>query len=358
MRLLATSMFAVGALAVAGLITNPGVADACAGLIGSNGAVNLGRTTTLAGYHNGEEHYVTAFEFQGGGGEFGTLIPLPAVPTKVERGGDWTLQRLQLETQQNEFAELREAPLAAAFDGAQVLQEVRIDALDLTVLKGGGPDVAVWAEEHGFRLSPDAPEVLDFYARRSPIFLAAVFDGDAAAARGQALGDGTPVHITMPTDNPWVPLRILGLGKQAEDFIQADVFLLTDERPALLPAPNDGLFFTYDQKANDLLLDDLRSDAGMGWVPESAWLTKLEVNSSATDLKYDLAIDTTGARSPSRVAAGLELPDAPDLSTFLAPEDDSSTAFIGWVVVGGLVAVVLAFAVAGRRAAHNASRKD
>ena len=35
--------------------------------------------------------------------------------------------------------------------------------------------------ERGFRLPPDAPEVLDFYAERSPIFLAAAFDADAAA---------------------------------------------------------------------------------------------------------------------------------------------------------------------------------
>jgi Uncharacterized protein conserved in bacteria (DUF2330) len=357
MRLLATSMIAVVALAAAGLITNSGLAEACAGLIGSNGAVNLGRTTTLAGYSDGVEHYVTAFEFQGGGGEFGTLIPLPAVPSKVERGGDWTLQRLQRETQQQEFGEFRAEALAAA-DGVEILQEVRIDALDLTVLKGGAPDVAVWAKDHGFRLSPDAPEVLDFYAQRSPIFLAAVFDGEAAAERGQALGDGTPVHITMPTDNPWVPLRILGLGKTSEDFIQADVFLLTDERPALLPAPNDGLFLTHDQEANDLLLDDLRADAGMGWVPDSAWLTKLEINSSATDLQYDLAVDTTDARSPSRVAAGLELPNEPELPSFLAAEDGNSGAWIGWVVAGALVAVVLAFVVAGRRAAHNPSQRD
>src|SRR5688572_973189 len=74
-------------------------ADACAGLIGSNGAVNLGRTSTLAAYADGIEHYVTAFEFQGGGGQFGTLIPLPGVPTKVERGGAWTLQRLVRETE-------------------------------------------------------------------------------------------------------------------------------------------------------------------------------------------------------------------------------------------------------------------
>src|SRR6266849_4217509 len=78
-------------------------ADACAGLIGSNGAVNLGRTTTLAAYHDGVEHYVTAFQFLGGGGQFGTLIPLPGVPSNVERGGAWTLQRLARETEPVRF---------------------------------------------------------------------------------------------------------------------------------------------------------------------------------------------------------------------------------------------------------------
>src|SRR5581483_11979618 len=83
---------------------------ACAGLIGSNGAVNLGRTTTLAAYHDGVEHYVTAFEFLGGGGQFGTLIPLPGIPSSVEKGGAWTLQRLARETEpQVLFAEARAA---------------------------------------------------------------------------------------------------------------------------------------------------------------------------------------------------------------------------------------------------------
>ncbi len=338
-----TGILSLAALAATALIATPGSAEACAGLIGSNGAVNLGRTTTLAGYSDGVEHYVTAFEFQGGGGEFGTLIPLPAVPTKVERGGDWTLQRLQRETQQFrlEAADLSAAPEAG---GVEVLQEVRIDALDITVLKGGAPDVAVWAKDHGFRLSPDAPEVLDFYAQRSPIFLAAVFDGEAAAARGQQIGDGTPVHITMPTDNPWVPLRILGLGKQPEDFVQADVYLLTDDKPALLPAPNNGLFLTHDQPANDLLLSDLRADAGMGWVPESAWLTKLEVNSSTAELNYDLAVDTSGADRPSRVAAGIDLPG--DLKSIPHAFDgvgttDSGGFSVVWPAVAA--AAVLAF---------------
>ena len=343
MRILITGILSFVALAVAPLIANSGLAEACAGLIGSNGAVNLGRTSTLAGYHDGIEHYVTAFEFQGGGGEFGTLIPLPGVPSKVERGGDWTLQRLQRETQQFRLTNADFAPEAAATGGVEVLQEVRIDALDITVLKGGAPDVAVWAKDHGFRLSPDAPEVLDFYAQRSPIFLAAVFDGAAAAERGQAIGDGTPVHITMPTSNPWVPLRILGLGKQAQDLVQADVYLLTDRKPALLPAPNDGLFLTHDQRANDLLLDDLRSDAGMGWVPDSAWLTKLEVNSSAADLRYDLAVDTTDAQSPSRVAAGLDfdVSELTQLTDFTAVNDDGSSSALIWVAVASLVAIAM-----------------
>ena len=71
---------------------------ACGGLIGPNGAVNLLRTTTLAGYHDGVEHYVTAFQFAGGGGAFGSLTPLPGIPSSVEKGGDWTLQRLVRET--------------------------------------------------------------------------------------------------------------------------------------------------------------------------------------------------------------------------------------------------------------------
>ena len=286
-------------------------ADACAGLIGSNGAVNLGRTTTLAAYHNGEEHYVTSFEFSGtGGGEFGTLIPLPGIPTNVERGGAWTLQRLQLETRNKDlfFAVPAAGRSAALEDGAQVLIEKRIDALDITVLKGGGPDVAVWAEQHGFRLSPDAPEVLDFYAQRSPIFLAAVFDGEAAAERGQQAGDGTPVHLTIPTDNPWVPLRILGLGKQGRDFVHADVFLLTDAEPNILPGLKRGLTLDHSDEASDSLLSDLRSDDGMAWVPKDAWLTKIAINARVEDLTFDLAVDADGRDRPSAVAAGLEPP--------------------------------------------------
>jgi hypothetical protein len=139
--------------------------------------------------------------------------------------------------------------------------------------------------------------------------MAASFDADAAIARGQAAGDGTPVHLTIPTDNPWVPLRILGMGKQAAETVEADVYLLTDDRPAMLPnaaafAESDGLDLDHSAAASDLLLADLRSDAGMEWVPDEAWLTKIGIDVPAGSLDFDLAIDASGARQPSPVDAG------------------------------------------------------
>ena len=188
--------------------------------------------------------------------------------------------------------------------------KVQIDALDITVLKGGSADIGAWAKAHGFRLPPDAPEVLDFYARRSQIFLAAAFDADAAAARGQQVGDGTPVHITIPTDNPWVPLRILALGKTGDEPVEADVYLMTDKAPALLPVPTgeNGIRLDHSAAATTSLLDDLRSDRGMEWIPDSAWLTKVAVEATASHLTYDLAIDASGANAPSRIDAGLVMP--------------------------------------------------
>src|SRR5438094_3811168 len=331
--------FIAGAAAlVAAFVVSTQPAAACAGLIGPNGAVNLLRTTTFAGYHDGIEHYVTAFKFRGGSGQFGSLVPLPGVPTSVEKGGDWTLQRLIRETEIAKFSVRGAIPLAAPAADAVVLMQVKIDALDITVLSGCGESVGRWATEHGFRLPPDAPEILDFYAARSPIFMAAIFDADAAKAKGQQIGDGTPVHITIPTANPWVPLRILGLGKNADDRVDADVYLLTDQRPALLPYPfANGMRLDHSATATTSLLNDLRSDKGMGWIPQSGWLTKIAIDASASQLSYDLAVGTSGV-SPSRVAAGLEPPaSAP------APTQQSGELFalIGIALVAGGTVVLL-----------------
>jgi hypothetical protein len=292
---------------------------ACGGLVNTNGSVTLVRTTTLAAYHQGIEHYVTSFEFAGGEGEFGSIIPLPGVPTRVIRGGDWTLQRLVQETQPQPEA-LAFAAATGAEDAARVILKTEIDALDIVVLEGGGTAVGDWAREHGFFLPPDAPEVLDFYAERSPIFMTVRFDASRAKEQGLGAGDGTPVHVVIPTTNPWVPLRILGLGAAAEAPVEADVYLLTDVEPVTLPAAltpgiasrlpqgvRPGLVLERSEEASRSLLTDLRSDKGMDWLPSSGmWLSYLRVDARAGDLDYDLAIDASGAGQPSPVAAGLE----------------------------------------------------
>ncbi|HEV2070659.1 MAG TPA: DUF2330 domain-containing protein [Acidimicrobiales bacterium] len=289
------------------LATGP-AAWACGGLVGRNGTIQLLKTTTLAAFHEGVQRYVTSFEFSGEGEELGSIVPLPAVPTEVERGGDWTLQRLAREVAPApREAFLRASDQATVAEGARVLLETEIDALDITVLEGGGDEVGEWAAANGFFLTPDAPEVLDFYAERSPIFMAAKFDASRAAELGQTTGDGTPIMLTIPTDEPWVPLRILGLGLADDRLVEADVFVLSDDKPDLL-AGGPGLTLARSEAASTPLLDDLRSDKGMEWLPEEMWLTYLQLEAPAGDVDYDLAMSTTKGRSPSARDAGIEVP--------------------------------------------------
>ena len=80
------------------LLTQAAPALACGSLVAPNGAVRLSRATTLVAWHDGVEHYMTAFSYQGDVSNLGWIVPLPAVPTKIEEGGAWTFQRLQRET--------------------------------------------------------------------------------------------------------------------------------------------------------------------------------------------------------------------------------------------------------------------
>ena len=307
----------VSVIAATLILGSAASALACGGLIAPNGTISLLRTTTLAAYHDGVEHYLTSFSYAGKvDGSLGSITPLPGVPTKIIKGGDWTLQRLVLEVQPPLFerATFALAGAAVAAD-AEVLLRAKVDALDITVLKGGAVAVGNWAREHGFFLPPDAPEVLDFYARRSPIFMATRFNAERAAEQGLAEGEGTPIHVVIPTPNPWVPLRILALGRQPQDLVQADVFLLTDREPTTLPvaeAPNGdldqrGIVQVRSEQASSSLMNDLRSDDRSRWIPRSdMWFTYLKIDARASDLTHDLAIDASGYGNPDPIAAGYQ----------------------------------------------------
>jgi hypothetical protein len=332
------------------LVLGAGPALACGALVSPSGTIQLVRTTTLAAYHNGLEHYVTGFKFEGDGAKFGSIVPLPANPVRIVRGGNWTLQRLVREVTPFAFAREDLALAPVAHRAAIVVQEVNIDSLHLTVVKGGAFGVGKWATQQGFLLPPDAPGVLDFYAKRSPYFLAVQFDAKKAAARGERLGDAIPIHLVMKTNEPWVPLRILGLGAGPNVHIGADVFLLTDHAPNMLPVPSGatgsgpaapGLRQARSESASGSLLHDLRIDRGMKWVPSHGmWLTYLKVNARAGELTYDLGLNVNGG-APSAVAAGLAPPP-------VSPAGAASTPAMVWAVVVGVTLLIGLVVAAGR----------
>src|SRR5947207_13900757 len=87
--------------------------------------------------------------------------------------------------------------------------------------------------------------------------------------------------------------------------------------------------------ATSSLLTDLRGDTGMGWIPQSGWLTKIAIDASASQLTYDLAVDAKGT-SPSRIAAGLQAPASPRGSSGQPSSDQIALIGIALAAVGAI----------------------
>ena len=109
-------------------------------------------------------------------------------------------------------------------------------------------------------------------------------------------------------------LRILGLGAEPGDRIEADVFLLTEVEPDLL-AGGTGLAIDRSDKANRPLLDDLRSDAGMEWLPRQMWLTYLTLDTPASELDYDLAVSAAPGAAADFADTGVPRPESLPIGT-------------------------------------------
>ena len=119
------------------------------------------------------------------------------------------------------------------------------------------------------------------------------------------------------------------------------MFLLTDRRPELL-AGGPGLTLERSEEASTSLLDDLRSDVGMEWVPRSMWLSYLSLDADAGDLDYDLAVSDDPVREPSITDAGV----AP---TSVVPVRTDPPGRPWWPLVLGGLAGLVAVVVSTRR---------
>jgi Uncharacterized protein conserved in bacteria (DUF2330) len=323
----------------AAVVLQAGQALACGGLVAPDGDVRLAKATTFVAWSAGVEHYVTSFAYTGAVVDVGWIVPLPAVPTSITEAGAWTLQRLE-----REFA----PPLAldalsasaggAAFAPAVVIEQVQVEALDVTVLKGSGQAVIDWCTHNGFLVSAEIQNHLLRYASTSPVFMAAKYNTSIALQRHQQAGDGVPLLITMRTAALWVPLEILA---SAGAPVNADLFLLTD-RPLRTQSGGEVISRSSDGASLDgapgftvsgaepmsaSLHRDLSIDRNMSWVPANGYVTYLTLNEPGARVTYDLGIDSNnvirlasyGTRIANLAGANAVLPVAPDPSALLFP---------------------------------------
>jgi uncharacterized protein DUF2330 len=278
---------------------------ACGGLVAPNGSIRLDRAATLIAWHDGIERYMTSFTYEGDVKKLGWIVPLPANPISIKEGGAWTLQRLAIETHPQPRVLFAAGAASEAPSAAIVLQTAKVEALNITVLKGSGQAVLDWCAQNGFTVAGDTRDHLLKYAQGSPIFMAVKYDTTRAQARHQTTGDGAPLLITMRTPHPWVPLEVLALDGQ---IVHADLYFLTDKplNTSVLNAVAGqsatgydvpgapGLRVAVQEPMNPSLYHDLSTDRNMSWVRPDGWLTYLSLDAPAEQVTYDLSVSTDG----------------------------------------------------------------
>ena len=337
-------LIAAGAAAVIALVATMTTALACGGLVAPDGDVRLDKATTFVTWHAGVEHYVTSFAYAGSAADVGWIVPLPAVPSNISAAGRWTLQRLEREFAPPEPLQFDLTAHSAAGLASPVVEQVQVEALDVTVLKGSGAQVVDWCVHNGFLLPTETKDHLLSYAQGSPVFMAAKYNTSVAQQRGLLSGDGVPLLITMRTPQLWVPLEVLA---NDDSQVVADLFLLTDSQLHTLPPTTllEGVFrgssvdgatgfsVAGQEQMNASLHSDLTSDRNMAWVPASGWLTYLKLDAPSNDVTYDLGV---GSDSAIRLAS---FGTAPARTVQPAPAAEPARGLIT-----GLAALLLAAA--------------
>jgi hypothetical protein len=107
-----------------------------------------------------------------------------------------------------------------------------------------------------------------------------------------------------------------------------------------------------------VLLDDLRTDEGMSWIPRRGWFSYLQVREEARNLTYDLSVGTDGTH-PSFVATGLTRfePDANQLTGFGLERVGDPSWHAWWPELPIGLALALIAGAAGGLAINRRSRQ-
>jgi hypothetical protein len=339
---------------------------ACGGLVAPDGDVRLAKATTFVAWSAGVEHYVTSFAYTGAVADVGWIVPLPAIPTSITEAGAWTLQRLEREfAPPVTFAADAAVPAAAGLPSAVVVEQVQVEALDVTVLKGSGQAVINWCIHNGFLVSAEIENHLLRYAGSSPIFMAAKYNTSIAEQRHQQAGDGVPLLITMHTPQLWVPLEILaneGAPVNADLFLLTDKPLVTQSGVPVTSASSIGSVidgakgFTVAgaEPMNASLHHDLSIDRNMSWVPATGYVAYLTLNAPGADVSYDLGVDSNNVIR--LMSFGTPLANLAGANANIPPPADPSALVFPLLLIAGTMLVVIPLSVAAWRRSGQSQR--
>jgi hypothetical protein len=288
-------------------------AAACGGPLSAGQNIHLQKSETLVAWHNGTEYYMTNFTYTTSGDpkNFGWVLPLPAEPQKIEAGDLKTFETLHYDSQRPTFSFnlFSRGNTAGAPGGAQVLQQTRINSLDITIVKGNGSQIVEWATQNGFNVDEMTRAHLLQYAKASPIFMAAKYDLSSVTQEQKDKqlkgGVSTPVLLTIKTSQLWVPMELLAVEGQ---YTSADFYLLTDqpvhasslnaklgissEGSGIANAP--GLTLNYQGQLSDGAYTSIKGQTNMGWVWPKSWLTYLSLSAPGEKVTYDVGISPSG----------------------------------------------------------------
>ena len=353
---------AAGTAAAAFLLT-AAPALACGGLVAPDGDVRLDKATTFVAWHDGVEHYVTSFAYTGAAADVGWIVPLPAVPSKIEAAGrgrcsgssaSSILRRSFVPSRQQARGAggLRRCRAGAGrgarrhrAQGQRLEGDRLVCPQRLSAAAGDqGPPAPVRAGQPGLhgrqiqQLGRAAARAA--VRRRRP---AAHHHAHAAAvgAAGDPRQRGCSGECRpLPADR----IKPLTTENGVPVVSRSSVGSVIDSAKGFTVAGAEPM--------NASLHHDLSIDRNMSWVPASGYLTYLTLNAPGADVTYDLgvnannAITLTSFGSPLVNLAGAN-------AAIPTPNDPSALLFPMLLIAGALLIVIPASVTAWRRSVQS-----
>lgn len=257
------------------------------------------------------QHFVRDASFRGAG-EFGFLVPTPAMP-ELSEADEAILDRLQVAMQRERVTENEYVPMtcctvgfgmmlsgAAPTDGAlapsfappgvEVVGTQRVGDLDASILRVNDAEaLPAWLSDNGFDL---ADSILDWarpYAADGYFLTAFKFDPETPESETASAGFQTgAIRISFDTDKPFYPYREpAGAGGHARSL---QVYFLADERArGYFEDGDDSPFGSIFYADNVPSLTDTPGLVALG-VDGDTWLTVFN-DTASTRAAYDVFFD-------------------------------------------------------------------